>query len=109
MFLGQYIVKHGGQAYYSPPFGRGGDAATFTVAVTHLAGTPTFDLEVEHKNEADTSWGSLGSFSGITALGIHNASFSGIKEMLRFKGSFSSAPATDGVVVVFYPVVWKQV
>jgi len=57
----------GSDPYYSPPFGRGGESAVFTVEITVRYGAPTLVFEVEHKNAEDTSWSSAGS-TRINAL-----------------------------------------
>ena len=40
MFLGQTITKFDGTAWHSPPFPRGGDAATFVIECAHVHHVP---------------------------------------------------------------------
>ena len=82
----QIVVMGGATPFYSPSFGRGGEAALFSLEVTHIAGSPSLAVDVEHKNEDDTTWSSAGSFTSITAAGIvPTKDPSGLKEELRFK------------------------
>ena len=87
MIVGTRLTVMGGVTpYYSPSFPRGGEAALFSIEVTHTSGTsPSLAVVVEHKYEDDTAWGSAGSFAAITAAGIvPNKDISGLKEELRF-------------------------
>ena len=65
MIVGSTIMHPGDtSSYYSPSFPRGGQAATFTVDVTHLSGgSVTFIVAVEHKNADDTTWSNAATFS----------------------------------------------
>ena len=105
--LGDILVHDGtGTAgYYSPPFGRGGEAAVFTVEVTHRNGTPTLVFAVEHKNAEDTSWSSAGSTS-VAASGVATLDVSALKEELRIKFTFSSGNAGDFVNVLIPAPMW---
>ena len=60
--LGDTLVHDGTGAtpYYSPPFGRGGEAAVFTLEVTHRSGSPSLVFAVEHKNAEDANWSGVG-------------------------------------------------
>src|SRR5262245_33879605 len=89
--LGDILVHDGpGTAgYYSPPFGRGGDAAVFSIEVTHRNGSPTLVFAVEHKSPEDTNWTSAGSTS-VSSTGVATLDVSGLKEELRLKFTFSS-------------------
>ena len=86
MIVGTQITVMGGTvAFYSPSFPRGGEAALFSLEVTHMVGSPSLAVDIEHKNEADTTWASAGSFSAIAATGLATKDVSGLKEELRFK------------------------
>ncbi|MHC4952727.1 MAG: hypothetical protein ACYTGZ_02460, partial [Planctomycetota bacterium] len=84
----------GGAAFYSPSFPRGGEAALFSLDVTHKMGTaPSLAVSIEHKNFDDTSWTSAGAFTAITATGVASKDISGLKEECRFN---FTATGTDG-------------
>lgn len=102
-------INHPGDTtpYYSPSFPRGGEAANFSLDVTHLVGTLTFDVDVEHKNMEDTTWSSAGTFTGITATGVSVKDITGLKEEIRIKSSFSTGSAGDFVHVVVAEPAWR--
>jgi hypothetical protein len=105
--LGDTLIHDGSGTtpYYSPPFGRGGDAAVFTIEVAQMNGTPTLVFAVEHKNAEDTSWSSAGSTSA-TATGVHTLEVSGLKEELRLKFTFSAGVAGDFVHLLVPAPMW---
>ena len=56
MIVGTQLTVMGGNPFYSPSFGRGGEAALFSLDVTHKIGTsPSLAVSIEHKNMEDTS------------------------------------------------------
>ena len=86
MKVGTQVTVMGGTVpFYSPSFPRGGEAALFSIEVTHLFGSspPSLAVTIEHKNEDDTTWSSAGSFAAITATGLATKDISGLKEELR--------------------------
>src|SRR5210317_1293862 len=94
MIVGTQLTVMGGSPFYSPSFGRGGEAALFSLEVTHKIGTsPSLAVSIEHKNEDDTSWAAAGAFTAITATGVASKDVSGLKEEVRF--SFTPT-GTDG-------------
>jgi len=107
MIVGTTIFRFDGNPYYSPAFPRGGEAAVFTVETTHVSSSPTFDVTIQHKNEADTSWTDLGAFTSITAVGISTKDVSDIKEMVRLKFSFTTTGADDAVHIIVPAPAWR--
>ena len=108
MIVGTTLFKMDGTEYYSPEFPRGGLAATFAVDVTHLVGSPTITFTVEHRNEDEQSFATLGSFSAITSVGAASVDITGAKEILRFKVEFDGADdATDGVHFLMQAPSWR--
>jgi hypothetical protein len=110
MIVGTPIIHDGTGTtpYYSPAFPRGGDAALFSVDVTHEGGSPTMVVTVEHKNEMDTSWSTLGTFSNITTTGLETLDIDGsIKEVVRFKFTFSAGSAGDFFHVIVPAPAWR--
>ena len=107
MFLGQTITKFDGVAWTSPPFPRGGDAATFVVECSHVHHSATLSVSLEHKNVEDTSYSTLTTLADITTTGVTVASASGIKEELRWKATITTADAEDAAVIIPYEPVWR--
>jgi hypothetical protein len=96
----------GTRAFYSPPFGRGGEAAVFTVEVTHRNGAPSLVAALEHRNAEDTSWTTAGTFSTISATGVFTLEVASLKEELRFKFTFSSGGLGDFVHLLIPAPMW---
>ena len=96
--IGATLFKMDGNPHYSPPFPRNGLGATFVANVTHIAGTPSFQITVEHRNSTETGWASAGSFSPITAVGLSELDVEDLKEIIRIRYQFDGGDAsTDGV------------
>lgn len=94
------IYRMDGNAQYSEPFARGGPSAVFSMDVTALADSPAFVVTVQHKNDKATTWDDAASFTGIGSTGTFTKYISGLKEMLRFKYTFTSSDEQDGVTFV---------
>ena len=94
--------------YFTPTLPRGGEAAVFSVDVTHLAGSPTLVVTVEHKNEADTAWGTAATFTAITMPGVTTKDITSIKEEIRISFTFSAGSGGDFVHVVIPAPAWRQ-
>jgi hypothetical protein len=109
MILGAQITHDGTgtDAYYSPAFPRGGDAAVFSLDVTHKKGSPTMVVTVEDKNEADPSWGTAGTFSNITATGVATLDVATLSELVRFAFTFSAGSAGDFFHVIVPAPAWR--
>ena len=98
-----------GTAYYSPSFPRGGLAAVFAVDVTHLMGSPTFKITVEHRNEDETSFSTLGTFADITSAGTSQLEVQSIKQILRLKYEFDAGDdPSDGVHFIMQAPSWRE-
>ncbi len=107
MILGTTLFRLDGSTYYSPEFPRGGEAALFSIEITHVGGTPAVTVALEHRNEDETSWTSAGTFSSISATGVYSKDLSGLKEILRFAITITSAPATDAVHFLLPSPAWR--
>jgi len=105
--LGDTLVHDltGATPYYSPPFGRGGEAAVFTLGVTHRSGSPSLVFAVEHKNAEDTSWSGAGS-TVASATGVVTLAVSALKEELRLNLRFGTGSAGDFVHVLVPAPMW---
>lgn len=109
MIVGTQITHDGTgtTAYYSPSFPRGGEAAVFSVDVTHMRGGPTMVVTVEHKNVEDTSWSTAGTFSNITTTGLATKDISGLKEEIRFAFTFTAGSAGEFFHVIVPAPAWR--
>lgn len=108
---GDYIQRLSGLTQYSPIFGRGGQGALFSIDVFDAPGGGVLlNVDVEHKNLADTTWAVLGSFTAIASSGVKTKDLSGCKEQLRFAYAIS-AGGSPQVYDTFYinvlAPVWK--
>lgn len=107
MIVGTQITVMGGSPFYSPSFGRGGEAALFSLDVTHKMGTsPSLAVSIEHKNEDETSWAAAGAFTAITATGVASKDISGLKEELRFNFTPTGTDGDAFHVVIAAPA-WR--
>ena len=95
MIVGTTMFKMDGNSYFSPEFGRGGLAATFSVDVTQLVGGPTVTITVEHRNSEDSNFTPLGVFDDITAVGVESKDLTGLLEIVRFKYDFAAGDQSD--------------
>ena len=107
MIVGTQLTVMGGSPFYSPSFGRGGEAALFSLDVTHKMGTsPSLTVSVEHKNADDTTWAAAGAFTAITATGVASKDISGLKEELRFNFTPTGTDGDAFHVIVAAPA-WR--
>jgi hypothetical protein len=110
MFVGTYLIKSDEtDIIYTAPFPRGGLAALFTVEATQVAGSPTLNLQVEHKNRNETAWAAAGAFSDITTEGVYTQDVTGIKQQVRIAAALSGGSQGDFVVLVLRPdgISWR--
>lgn len=92
---------------YSAPYPRAGEKVTFTVDVLQVStGSPSLAIDIEHKNRADTSWTTVGSFSALTAVGLGTLTLTGLKEQYRYKCTQSGTNTWCSVLV--NPPVWED-
>ena len=107
MIVGTQVTVMGGSPFYSPSFPRGGEAALFSLEVTHKMGTsPSLLVEVDHKNFEDTAWASAGSFTAITATGVASKDLGTLKEECRFKFTPTGTDGDAFHVIVAAPA-WR--
>ena len=101
MLIGQYIQKLSGLTQFSPPFPRGGQGALFAIEVLSApGGARSLDVFVQHKNEQDTTWTTLGHFTIIGTTGVKTLVLAGFMEMLRY--GYLIAGAASQPQDVFY-------
>ena len=108
MIIGSTLFKLDGTEYYSPSFPHGGLGATFLCDVTHLEGSPTVTITVEHRTEEETSFTSLAVFTSITTVGLKTLDAGSIKEVVRFKYEFDAGDAaTDAIHFAMMAPSWR--
>jgi len=107
MIIGTTMMKLGGLAQYSPQFNRGGNAAIFTVEVLDAGSTPSFTIDVEHKNSDDVSWSNLATIGPVATPGLYDTGASGIKEQLRFKYTVGGANPYSAVHFNMLAPTWR--
>ena len=108
--VGELLMDDGSHTpYYSPPFSREGLAATFVADVTHKRTTSglVLLLSLEHKNLADTTWSTAGSFAAISTIGVATKDITGLKEILRWVAAFSNGSAGEFYWALF-TAAWRQ-
>jgi len=107
--VGELLMDDGSHTpYYSPPFLREGLAATLVADVTHrqAAGGFVLLLSLEHKNLADTTWSTAGSFAAISTVGLATKDITDLKELLRWVAAFSNGAAGEFYWALF-TTAWR--
>ncbi len=95
-------------AYYCSGTTRQGASATFGVEVTHVGGSPTMTVEVQHKNYEETSWTGCGWFTNITATGVHLKDVTALKQQIRLAFSFAAGATGDFVAFRLLAAMWRD-
>jgi len=104
--IGQTAMK--GLTAYSPWFDRGGPSATFVCDVIAIEGSGQLDVDVEHKNYADTAATSAGTFTTMTAVGVSSKDIDGLKEQVRFKYTSGGTVNTEWVHFRMLNPSWRS-
>jgi hypothetical protein len=103
-----FVIKAGSNTpYYCSGTTRQGASATFGVEVTHVGGSPTLAIEVQHKNHKDTGWTGNGWFTNITTAGVHLKDVTGLKEQVRLALSFASAADGEFFALRLLAAMWR--
>ena len=102
-----YVYKGDANPLFSPEFRRGGLAAVFSCVILQVLNTPTLTLAVEGRNEDDTSFTTMGTFSAITTAGVKFLDQGTLKEILRFRFDVAGASANSGVCVEMVGPQWR--
>ncbi|MGQ0615116.1 MAG: hypothetical protein ACT4PV_15395, partial [Planctomycetaceae bacterium] len=104
---GTTLFKLDGSAYTTPEFPRGGLSAYFTLQVTHVSAGPTLNVDLETRNEEDTTRTVAASFDAITAVGVAAKDVTGRKELVRLKLTVSGATAAAAVHFILPAPAWR--
>ena len=107
MLVGFYFFKGDGSTQYSPPFPRGGLAATFVVQVLQLVGSPSLSVRIEHKNLEDTVFALAATFSAIATVSVNEQDASGLKEVVRLGYTITATNAWEGVLINVLAPAWR--
>ena len=108
MIVGSTILHPGGTTkYYSPSFPRGGQAATFTVDVTHVSGSIALMVTIEHKNADDTTWATATTLASIGSTGVATVDATSLKEEIRLAFHYTAGSAGDFVHLVVAAPAWR--
>ncbi len=102
-----YIFKGDANSLHSGEFARGGLAAIFSFLVVQVMNSPTLTITVEGRNQDETSWTSMGTFSSITTVGVKTADLGTLREILRFKFDVAGAASTAGVCIEMAAPQWR--
>lgn len=103
-----YAFKGDGNPLYSPAFARGGLTGLFGAQIIQVLNTPSLAITIEGRDDSGTSWGTIGTFSAITAAGTYTATISALPQMLRYKFNVSGATAMAGVAMQLYAPQWQD-
>jgi hypothetical protein len=106
MFVGTHYRRFAGAAQYSPTFGRGGNAALFSVEIFAVDAATSLTVTVEHKNMDDTTWTTLTTLATMTA-GVNVSDVGGIKEQLRYAFVVNGATANLSVYANVLAPAWR--
>lgn len=106
MVIQTTLFKLDGNPYYSPEFGRGGLRAVFSIQTTHVGGSGTLTVTVQHRNADETSYTDVGATSAISTLTTTTLEVSGLKEVLRIKFEVGGPGSTSAVAYVMPPPQW---
>ena len=111
MIIGSTIMHDGTGTtpYYTPSFPRGGEAAVFSLDVTHwgATGALTLVVTVEHKNSDETAWAPAGTFTNITAAGVSTKDLNTLKEEIRIAFTYTVGALGDFSHVVISAPAWR--
>lgn len=95
--VGKTLFVLDGLPYFSVEFPRGGLTGMFAVDVSHVSGTPTFQVAIEHRNTEDTMWTAAGVLPPVAAVGVERATVGGLRELVRYKYTFPVGAPTEAV------------
>lgn len=106
MINGVLLLKMNGDPYYSPPFARRALRAILAVQTSNLAGAPTLDVTIEHRNRDEIGWTVAGVIPPVTTATTQMVELAGLKEVLRYKFVISATTATAGMHVFVPTPSW---
>ena len=110
MQLGDVLIcpASGSTIIFTPWYHRLADNARFAYEIIQTVGSPTFAVDVRHRNAEDTSpEGDSAGSSWTTSGNFRLQTVSGLKEMFRFKITLTAGGAsTSAIVYRFLEPTW---
>ena len=107
MLLGEMIHNSSSTSVYTAPISRGGKTGMFSIDVTQLESTATLAIEIQHKNQADTTWTSKEAFTTATTTGMNTKQADDVEEQVRLKFDVTGGAAA-WVRVQILPISWTN-
>ncbi len=108
MIDGDLLLVMNGAPYFGPPMARATSSATFSVQVSNRTGLSVLVVDIEHRNRSDTSWSTAGSFPGISSNATDSTQIAALKELVRYKFTFTAGNPEDGMYVIAATPQWLQ-
>ena len=106
VLIGGYYRRGTGATQYSPPFGRGGNAALFSCEILDCDASTSLTVVIQHKNAEDTSWTTLATLATMTT-GVNTQTASAIKEQLRYAITVNGSLARQSVYANILAPAWR--
>ena len=72
-----------------------------------MAGSPTFKVTVQHRDETDVVFTDASSFTDITSTGDSQLDIGGLKQIVRFKYHFDTGDVGDVVHFLMQAPSWR--
>ena len=106
MIVGDLLLVMNGDSYFGPPIARSTLQANFSVQVSNRTGTSVLVVDIQHRNRDDGSWSGAVTLVTISANGVYTGSASGLKELIRYKFTFTAGNPADGMYVYAAAPQW---
>jgi hypothetical protein len=107
--LGELLIRNDG-VVRTPDVPRQADSAVFAVDVTRVFGSiaPEMTVAVEHRNSAQDSWATAGTFTNVTTEGLKNVTISSLREFVRLKFEITAGSTNAFMRFQILPPLWKS-
>lgn len=96
------------QTYYTPWFPKSADNGVFTLekVLETIHGGITVTVYTKNREDEGSAPGTaVGTFASLSAA-FHEVACSGLKDLVRFKITFTASAAGQGVIFRFLPPTW---
>lgn len=81
----------------------------FGAQVIALDGTsPSFEIEIQHKNHDDLTFSPADNFSSMTTPGLYTKDAGPLKEQLRLKINVGGGASMNTVYALILAPMWRQ-
>jgi len=107
--LGELLIRND-SAVRTPDVPRQSDAAVFAVDVTRAFGSvaPEMTIAVEHRNSAQDTWATAGTFTTVTSEGLKSATVSNLREFVRLRFELTVGSTNAFMRFQILPPIWKR-